>query len=38
MASDLELTLEYLAHQWLPIEVREAYQRLLRVQLPKALN
>jgi len=30
--SDLDLILEYLAHQWLPIEVREAYKRLLDAQ------
>ena len=30
--SDLDLVLEYLAHQWLPIEVREAYKRLLKAQ------
>jgi hypothetical protein len=30
--SDLDLILDYLMHQWLPVEVREAYKRLLQAR------
>jgi hypothetical protein len=37
-SSDLTIVLEYLAHQWLPIEVREAYQRILESQGRRAME
>jgi len=33
--SDLDFILDYLMHQWLPVEVREAYKRLLKAQNEK---